>query len=96
MKMLEENMLIWTQMHVLGYLLALRSELCSLRSVQILTVGKLTLLTGWYHIVATSEPIHIDLKKKNLKSDQVIWKGYHLMDEIIYMTNLETLDYIFK
>ena len=46
MKMLEENMLMWTQMHVLGYLLALRSELCSLSSVQILTVGKLTLLTG--------------------------------------------------
>ena len=29
-------------------------------------------------------------------SDQVIWKGYYLMDEIIYMTNLETLDYIFN
>lgn len=71
-------MLIWTQMHVLGYLLTLRSELCSLSSVQILTVGKLTLLTGLYGVVATSEPIHIDLKKKI--SDQLIWKGYHLMD----------------
>ena len=40
MRMLEHNVLIWTQMLVLGYLSALTSELGTLSTVQIQIIGK--------------------------------------------------------